>query len=187
MHLLLYIIMLLPLFGAVVNGLLVRKLSPQVSHATGVLSLLTAFVAAVALCVNFFDGTAEAQVLVAYEWLQAGNFSAPLALRIDQLSLLMLLVVTGIGTLIHLFAGGYMHGEQRTSRFFCYLNLFVFMMLLLIMSENLLVMFIGWEGVGLCSYLLIGYWFTEQNNAKAGMKAFSSIVSATSAFCSPSF
>lgn len=171
MHLL-FVIILLPLLGAAINGLLLRKVSPRLSHLTGVLPLLAAFIAAIVLCVNFFSGTAEAQVLVAYEWLQAGNFSAPLALRIDQLSLLMLLVVTGIGTLIHVFAGGYMHEEQRTSRFFCYLNLFVFMMLLLIMSENLLVMFVGWEGVGLCSYLLIGYWFTEQNNAKAGMKAF---------------
>ena len=166
---LLFITMLLPLFGAITNGLLLRKVSPRVSHVMGVLPLLAAFVTAVIICINF-DG--KAQVLVAYNWLQAGDFAAPLALRLDQLSLLMLLVVTGIGTLIHIFAGGYMHEEKRTSRFFCYLNLFVFMMLLLIMSENLLVMFVGWEGVGLCSYLLIGYWFTEQNNAKAGMKAF---------------
>lgn len=171
MHLL-FVIILLPLLGAIVNGLLLRTVPPRLSHLSGVLPLLVAFVAAVVLCVDFARGAGTAQVLVAYDWLQAGNFSAPLALRIDQLSLLMLLVVTGIGTLIHIFAGGYMQAEKRTSRFFCYLNLFVFMMLLLIMSENLLVMFIGWEGVGLCSYLLIGYWFTEQNNAKAGMKAF---------------
>ena len=171
MHLLFFVI-LLPLLGAITNGLLLRQIPLRLSHLTGVLPLFASFVAAVLLCVDFFGGTAEAQVLVAYEWLQAGNFSAPLALRSDRLSLLMLLVVTGIGTLIHIFAGGYMHEEKCTSRFFCYLNLFVFMMLLLIMSENLLVMFVGWEGVGLCSYLLIGYWFTEQNNAKAGMKAF---------------
>ena len=166
---LLFITMLLPLLGAITNGLLLAKASPRVSHVMGVLPLLAAFVTAVIICTNF-DG--KTQVLVAYNWLLAGDFAAPLALRIDQLSLLMLLVVTGIGTLIHIFAGGYMHEEKRTSRFFCYLNLFVFMMLLLIMSENLLVMFVGWEGVGLCSYLLIGYWFSEQNNAKAGMKAF---------------
>ena len=171
MHLL-FIIILLPLLGAIVNGLLLRHVPPRLSHLTGVLPLLAAFIAATILGADFMRGNANAQVLVAYDWLLAGNFSAPFALRIDQLSLLMLLVVTGIGTLIHIFAGGYMHEEKRTSRFFCYLNLFVFMMLLLIMSENLLVMFVGWEGVGLCSYLLIGYWFTEQNNAKAGMKAF---------------
>ncbi len=169
---LLFVIILLPLLGAIVNGLLLRQVSPRLSHLTGVLPLLAAFVATLTLCADFLGGSAETEVLVAYNWLQAGNFSAPLALRLDQLSLLMLLVVTGIGTLIHIFAGGYMHAEKRTSRFFCYLNLFVFMMLLLIMSENLLVMFVGWEGVGLCSYLLIGYWFKEQNNAKAGMKAF---------------
>ena len=171
MHLL-FIIILLPMLGAIVNGLLLRQVPPRLSHLTGVLPLLAAFIAATILYADFMRGNATAQVLVAYDWLRAGSFSAPLALRIDQLSLLMLLVVTGIGTLIHIFAGGYMHEEKRTSRFFCYLNLFIFMMLLLIMSENLLVMFIGWEGVGLCSYLLIGYWFTEQNNAKAGMKAF---------------
>ena len=171
MHLL-FIVILLPLLGAIVNGLLLTKVSPRLSHITGVLPLLASFVVALLLAIGFWRGAGTAEVLVAYEWLRAGNFSAPLALRIDQLSLLMLLVVTGIGTLIHIFAGGYMHEEQRTSRFFCYLNLFIFMMLLLIMSENLLVMFVGWEGVGLCSYLLIGYWFTDSNNAKAGMKAF---------------
>lgn len=171
MHLLI-IVILLPLLGAIVNGLLLTKVSPRLSHLSGVLPLLASFLAALLLAIGFWRGDGSAEVLVAYEWLQAGSFSAPLALRIDQLSLLMLLVVTGIGTLIHVFAGGYMHEEKRTSRFFCYLNLFIFMMLLLIMSENLLVMFVGWEGVGLCSYLLIGYWFTETNNAKAGMKAF---------------
>ena len=117
MHLL-YLTILLPLLGAVVNGLLLRQVSPRLSHITGVLPLLASFIMAIVVCVNFFGGTAEAQVLVAYDWLRAGNFSAPLALRIDQLSLLMLLVVTGIGTLIHIFAGGYMHEEARTSRFF---------------------------------------------------------------------
>lgn len=167
-------ITLLPLFGAVINGLVLlpSKASTKISHIVGVLPIASSFVLAIIAFSSFMSAGGTAQTVVIYQWLAVDNLSVPLALLIDRLSMLMLLIVTGIGTLIHLFAGGYLHEEQSTARFFSYLNLFVFMMLLLILSDNLLVMFIGWEGVGLCSYLLIGYWFTEDNNAKAGMKAF---------------
>ena len=168
------LITILPLLGAGINGLLLlpSKASPKVSHIVGVLPIFCAFVLTVIAFIGFMAEGGTAQTVVIYQWLAVDNLTVPLALLIDRLSMLMLLVVTGIGTLIHLFAGGYLHEEQSTARFFSYLNLFVFMMLLLILSDNLLVMFIGWEGVGLCSYLLIGYWFTKDDNAKAGMKAF---------------
>ena len=164
------LLLILPLLGALVNGLLLRKASNRIVHIVGVLPILMSFILAV---IVHTTGIGRAPITIElFDWLQAGEFSAPLALYFDRLSLLMLLIVTGIGTVIHVFAGGYMQAEKHLHRFFSYLNLFIFMMLLLILSENMLVMFIGWEGVGLCSYLLIGYWFTDSNNAKAGMKAF---------------
>ena len=161
-----------PLLGAIINGIFLRNVSPRVSHIAGVLPVLASFLLSVLFFFSFLRAGGEPQTVEVFSWLQAGNFSAPFAFYFDRLSMLMLMIITGIGSVIHIFAGGYMHEEKRTSRFFAYLNLFVFMMLLLVLSENLLVMFVGWEGVGLCSYLLIGYWFTDANNAKAGMKAF---------------
>lgn len=164
------LLLILPLLGALVNGLLLRNASNRTVHIVGVSPILLSFILALSVQIT---GTGHAPVTVElFDWLRAGEFSAPLALYFDRLAQLMLLIVTGIGTVIHVFAGGYMQAEKHLHRFFCYLNLFIFMMLLLILSENMLVMFIGWEGVGLCSYLLIGYWFSDANNAKAGMKAF---------------
>ena len=107
-----------------------------------------------------------------FTWMTAGTFNADIAFLIDPLSCVMLLVVTGIGTLIHIYSIGYMHGEEGFYRFFAYLNLFVFSMLLLVTGNNLLLMFVGWEGVGLCSYLLIGYYFHKKSAGDAGKKAF---------------
>jgi len=107
-----------------------------------------------------------------FPWIKAGSLDVPFELVVDRLSGMMLLIITGIGSLIHVYAGGYMAEEKTTWRFFSYLNLFVFMMLLLVLGNNMLVMFVGWEGVGLCSYLLIGYWYQSDENAAAGMKAF---------------
>ena len=103
-----------------------------------------------------------------------GTFEAPWAFRLDPLSAMMILVVTGIGFLIHVYSIGYMAHEPRAAyaRFFCYLNLFCFFMLMLVLGSNLLVMFVGWEGVGLCSYLLIGYWYDKKSASDAGKKAF---------------
>jgi NADH-quinone oxidoreductase subunit L len=111
-----------------------------------------------------------------YTWISAGDFHAELSFLLDPLSAVMVLVVTGVGSLIHIYAVGYMDDDHREDkgfqRFFVYLNLFTFSMLMLVLGDNLLVMFVGWEGVGLCSYLLIGFWYLDDANAAAGQKAF---------------
>src|SRR5699024_4657515 len=103
-----------------------------------------------------------------YTWFEVGSFSVDIAYQIDQLSLVMTLVVTGVGSLIHLYSIGYMWDDQGYWKFFAYLNLFIFAMLNLVLADNLLLLFLGWEGVGLCSYLLIGFWYTDMENAAAG-------------------
>ena len=117
-------------------------------------------------------GVRFAQPYLGFEWLEAGGFSVPLNLLLDPLSAVMLLVVTGIGFLIHLYSVGYMAHDEERPRYFSYLNLFTFFMLLLVLGGNLPLMFVGWEGVGLCSYLLIGFWFKKKSASDAGKKAF---------------
>ena len=107
-----------------------------------------------------------------FPWIAAGDYSAQVGFLIDGLSCTMMLVVTGVGLLIHIYSTGYMHDEEDYARFFTYLNLFVGAMLILVMADNYLLMFVGWEGVGLCSYLLIGFWYTRQSASDAGKKAF---------------
>src|SRR5690606_4572523 len=127
-------------------------------------SVLFSFILSVVL---FFQlgGDQSAISYTAFEWIAAGNFSVSFSFLIDPLSILMMLIITGVGFLIHVYSTGYMHGDGGYNRFFAYLNLFIFFMLLLVMGDNYLLMFVGWEGVGLCSYLLIGFWFknTEYN------------------------
>ena len=166
------LIILAPLVGAFLNGFVLRGVDKRISHSVGSGVMGVAFIAAVMAFSEFMSGGGQSQVIHAFNWISAGGFEAPMSFVYDRLSALMSLIVTGIGFLIHVYAGGYMHEESVTYRFFSYLNLFVFMMLLLVFGDNMLVMFIGWEGVGLCSYLLIGYWFSEDANAAAGMKAF---------------
>ena len=107
-----------------------------------------------------------------FSWIHAGNFHADLALQLDPLTSIMTLVVTGVGFLIHVYSIGYMADDEGYTRYFTYLNLFTFAMLILVMGSNLVVMFVGWEGVGLCSYFLIGFWFDKRSAANAGKKAF---------------
>ena len=136
--------------------------------------LCTAFILMPAIYPNFHEANkapTELRVTV-WNWIQTGTFNAKMAFLFDNLSCVMCLIITGVGSLIHLYAIGYMHEDDNRPRFFCYLNLFLFAMLLLVLGENLLVLFVGWEGVGLCSYLLIGFWFKEMENARAGQKAF---------------
>src|SRR5437867_5840486 len=111
---------------------------------------------------------------IVYTWLASGRLNVPLAFHLDPLSAVMILVVTGIGTLIHLYSTAYMHEESDAefARYFSYLNLFAAFMLVLVLGANFLVMFVGWEGVGLCSYLLIGFWYQKQSASDAGKKAF---------------
>ena len=107
-----------------------------------------------------------------FTWIPAGSFKVDIGFLVDPLSITMCLFITGIGALIHLYSIGYMKGDEKFSKFFLYLNLFVFSMLMLVLGDNLLLTFLGWEGVGACSYLLISFWYTEPANAAAGKKAF---------------
>ena len=118
------------------------------------------------------DHNTRAQVFHIFEWMSVGSLDVGFDLLVDQLSIIMVLVVTGVGTLIHVYSIGYMHDDPRYHRFFAYLNLFAASMLLLVLADNILLMYVGWEGVGLCSYLLIGFWFEKRSAANAAKKAF---------------
>src|SRR5712672_1125835 len=170
----LYLIPLLPLAGAAVNGLLGRWLPKAWVYAVALLLVLLPFCIALFAWwqVAHIEGeTAQIRQIV-YTWFSVGNLRVDLGLTFDRLSGTLVLVVTGVGFLIHLYSVGYMDEDPAYWRFFAYLNLFVSMMLLLVLGDNLVAMFVGWEGVGLCSYLLIGFWFDDEAKAYAGRKAF---------------
>ena len=167
----LWLIPALPLIGAVVNGLLGKRFSRQTVVAVALLFSGAAFAMALWIASQFSSLQAPVIETLA-AWLRAGDFQADFAFYLDQLSLVMLLVVTGVGFLIHIYSVGYMWEEGGFYRFFAYLNLFMFFMLTLVLASNYLLMFVGWEGVGLASYLLVGFWFTKDSAASAGKKAF---------------
>ncbi|MBV9988911.1 MAG: NADH-quinone oxidoreductase subunit L [Chitinophagaceae bacterium] len=163
---------LFPLIGFLVNGLGRKSLSKSAISVIGCGAILASFAISVML---FFDvKTNGGTVTTLFSFISADSFQVPFAFQIDQLSVIFLLIITGIGFLIHLYSSAYMHEEepQHFGRYFAYLNLFVFSMLLLVMGANYVIMFIGWEGVGLCSYLLIGFWFKNDNYNYAAKKAF---------------
>src|SRR5216117_710763 len=165
----------LALLGFVLNGALVfaRPTAKTLVSVIGAGVLLAAFAVAVAVFSAFAGLHAEAPLVFRYwSWMPVGTLQVDFAFQVDQLSLVMLLVVTGVGSLIHLFSIGYMKEDPGYARYFAYLNLFIFFMLVLVLGASFPVMFVGWEGVGLCSYLLIGFWFGEAANANAGRKAF---------------
>src|SRR5438093_71565 len=169
------LVLALPLAGFVLNGALAlwRPNAKAAVSTIGVGALVLAFAAATAAVAEFARLHQAAPLVFRYwEWMPVGDLRLDFALQFDQLSAVMALVVTGVGALIHLFSVGYMHEDAGYARYFAYLNLFVFFMLMLVLGASFPVMFVGWEGVGLCSYLLIGFWFTEQINADAGKKAF---------------
>ena len=172
---LLWLVPVLPLAGFVLNGALALawpKAKPIVT-AIGVGSVAAAFVVAVLVVRALAAAHLGAPVVFTYwDWIPVGTLHVPAALQLDQLSAVMLVVVTGVGSLIHVFSVGYMGDDPGYARYFAYLNLFVFFMLTLVLGASFPVMFVGWEGVGLCSYLLIGFWFNERINADAGKKAF---------------
>jgi NADH-quinone oxidoreductase subunit L len=167
---------LLPLAGFLVNSLFGRRLSRPVSGGLASLAMLGAFGASLAAVRTLLSQPAGMRSLSqqVFVWFASGDFRVPFTLRVDPLSALMILVVTGIGLLIHVYSTAYMHDEPAPeyARYFSYLNLFAFFMLVLVLAANLLVMFVGWEGVGLCSYLLIGFWYQKPSAADAGKKAF---------------
>ena len=166
---LLFLIPLLPLLGFAINGLAYPKLPKQIAGIIGTIPPLVAFALSLQLFLNF-DG--QAQILPIADWINVGDLKIPFAFQIDQLSILMLLVITGVGTLIHIYSIGYMSHDAGFGKFFAFLNLFVFFMLILVLGANFTVLFIGWEGVGLCSYLLIGFWNQKNSYGDAARKAF---------------
>src|ERR1700691_3758559 len=170
-NLYLWLIPVLPLAGATINGLFGKRFSRQTVLAIALGFCGAAFVMALWIAAQF-SSLALPHVEVLALWIRAGDFRVDFAFYLDQLSLIMLLVVTGVGFLIHIYSVGYMWEEGGFYRFFSYLNLFMFFMLTLVLASNYLMMFIGWEGVGLASYLLIGFWFTKDSAASAGKKAF---------------
>ena len=172
MHL--WLIPILPLAGALLNGLLGRRLSRGVVAFFGCGAAGTAFGVSLWVAWRFLDLPSDKVPLIVnhFTWIQSGGFDAAFGFYYDRLTLIMTLVVTGVGFLIHIYSVGYMAEEDGFYRFFAYLNLFLFAMLILIMANNYLLMFVGWEGVGLCSYLLIGFYFLKKSAADAGKKAF---------------
>jgi NADH-quinone oxidoreductase subunit L len=174
-----YLITALPLAGFLFIGLFGRKIrSEKIIGAIGSGTVITAFLLASGILIEMLSLPVGDRRLVVtlFEWIAAGSLHISIAYQIDQLSILMTLIVTGVGGLIHIYSIGYMHGDKGFWRFFTYLNLFIFMMLNLVLADNYLLMFLGWEGVGLCSYLLIGFWY-EKNFEKgttgdAAKKAF---------------
>ena len=170
----LWILPLLPLLGAAANGVFGSCWPKRVVTGVALSSTTLAFLAALELVREFAALSADQIPWTKsyFTWVSAGGFRADFALQVDQLTVVMLLVVTGVGWLIHIYSTGYMHDDPGYRRFFSYLNLFMFFMLLLVLAANYLLMFVGWEGVGLCSYLLIGFFFLKQSATNAGNKAF---------------
>ena len=168
---LVYLIPLFPLIGFLINGLLWKSMPKKLSGAIASLAILASFVVSLGIFFEVKSGAAP-QVVQVFDFLSVGNFHVPMAFLVDELSAMFLLIITGIGFLIHIYSTAYMHDDAGYNKYFAYLNLFVFSMLLLILGANYVVMFIGWEGVGLASYLLIGFWFKNNDYTNASKKAF---------------
>ncbi|WP_333627275.1 NADH-quinone oxidoreductase subunit L [Sphingobacterium siyangense] len=173
---LVWLIPLLPLIGFIVNGLGRNTFSKGMIGAVGSAVVLISFVCSCLLFSEVYQARQAGQAGIieqhVFDWISVGNLKIGLSFLVDPLSAIMLLIVTGIGFLIHVYSIGYMHHDNGFGKFFAYLNLFIFFMLLLVLGSNYLVMFIGWEGVGLCSYLLIGFWYKNSSYANAAKKAF---------------
>jgi NADH-quinone oxidoreductase subunit L len=167
-----FLVPLLPLLGFLLNGILNKRLSKNVAAGIGVLSVAGSFAIASGI---FFQSLGQhnfSHTIQYCTWLKAGSLTIPFEFLVDSLSILFMLIVTGVGLLIHIYSVGYMHDDEGFNRFFAYLNLFMFSMLMLVLGANYVMMFVGWEGVGLCSYLLIGFWYKNQDYNSAAKKAF---------------
>ena len=165
------VLLLSPFVGFLFNIFLGSKVSRNVSGAIGTLTVVVSFLLSICFFAQLNQNGKPFEIAL-FDWIQVSNFKLDFGILLDQLSLLWLLFVTGIGSLIHLYSISYMHDDENMHKFFAYLNLFVFFMITLVIGSNLLVMFIGWEGVGLCSYLLIGFWYKNQSYNDAAKKAF---------------
>ncbi|MGV3603852.1 MAG: NADH-quinone oxidoreductase subunit L [Dyadobacter fermentans] len=169
---LLILIPLLPLVGFLINGIGFPNIPKGAVGIIGTLAVVASFVLSVMTFNAFVAAGSQPFVLPLFDWITVGDLHIPFSFQIDQLSLLMLMIITGVGSLIHIYSIGYMHHDSGFGKFFAYLNLFLFFMLLLVLGSNYVIMFIGWEGVGLCSYLLIGFWNKNTNYNNAARKAF---------------
>ena len=167
----LYIIILLPLLGFVINGLFGNFLPKIVVGSWATVVVFLAFLQSLKLFLGMTNDTSP-QIFKVFEWFHIHHLVVDFSFQLDQLSIIMMMIITGIGTLIHLYSVGYMENDEGFYKFFAYLNLFIFFMLLLVLGSNYLVLFVGWEGVGLCSFLLIGFWFRNEEYGKAARKAF---------------
>ncbi|HCI70592.1 MAG TPA: NADH-quinone oxidoreductase subunit L, partial [Balneola sp.] len=170
------LIIALPLLGFLINGLTglfveSYRNKRQLIGSIASTAVFIPFVIAVYFFINMNAGS-EALVYKLFTWMDVGTFSVDVAYRVDQLSVMMTMVVTGVGFLIHIYSMGYMSHDEGYWKFFAYLNLFIFAMLNLVLGNNLLLLFLGWEGVGVCSYLLIGFWYTDMAKSDAAKKAF---------------
>ncbi|MEM7275667.1 MAG: proton-conducting transporter membrane subunit, partial [Actinomycetota bacterium] len=168
---------LIPAFPLVGFSLLVlfgRRLGEPAAGWLATFASLGSFVTTVVVFAGLLGEPADERfhIQTIFTWIAAGSFSVDIGLLVDPLAITMCLFITGVGTLIHLYSIGYMHGDPNFSKFFIYLNLFIASMILLVLGDNLLLTFLGWEGVGACSYLLISFWFGDEANAGAGKKAF---------------
>jgi len=171
---LVWLVPVLPLAGFLINGLLRNSMSKSFSGIIGCLTILAAFIISVLIFGEVRKEGFEPVIVNLFDFISAGKLQIPFAFQVDQLSALFLLIITGVGFLIHVYSTSYMNEEEgpHYARYFSYLNLFVFFMLLLVLGANYVILFIGWEGVGLCSYLLIGYWFKNLDYGNAAKKAF---------------
>lgn len=169
-----YLIPLIPFIGFAINGLLRNYLPKPVSSLIGSLAVLVSFGLSLMIFNHAIAPGFEKQVVSYFNFLDVGKYQIEFGFQVDQLTSVFLIIITGVGFLIHVYSASYMHEESQSSfaKYFAFLNLFIFSMLMLVMGSNFLMMFIGWEGVGLCSYLLIGFWYKDHENNKAANKAF---------------
>src|SRR5579885_2911196 len=166
-----WLIPVFPLAGFLINGLFGRRMSKSLVNLFAIGSVALSFIYVCVVLARLWP-LDTAYVEHNYTWLQSGFLQVGFDLLIDRITAVMLLIVTGVGLLIHIYAIGYMSHEGGYERFFAYFNLFVFFMLILVLASNLLLLFVGWEGVGLCSYLLVGFYFRETWATNAANKAF---------------
>ncbi|MET3115229.1 NADH-quinone oxidoreductase subunit L [Pedobacter sp. CG_S7] len=169
---LVWLVPLIPLLGFIINGLGRNTLSKNLIGFIGSGVIFISFAISVGIFFELGADANKSHEIFLFDWISVGDLHIPLSFLVDPLSSLMLLIITGVGFLIHVYSIGYMHSDAGFGKYFSYLNLFIFFMLLLVLGSNYIVMFIGWEGVGLCSYLLIGFWFTNSSYASAAKKAF---------------
>ncbi|WP_345081333.1 NADH-quinone oxidoreductase subunit L [Nemorincola caseinilytica] len=168
-----YLVPLFPLIGFLINGLFWKSMPKSLGGAIGSLAILASFIVSLGIFFEVRSAGFHGPVIVRlFDFISSGTLHVPFAFQVDALSSLFLLIITGVGFLIHVYSTSYMHEDEGMVKYFAYLNLFVFSMLLLVLGANYVIMFIGWEGVGLCSYLLIGFWFKNRDYTNAAKKAF---------------